>query len=739
MSPHDQSFMVEINPSKYRTALDIITVHQASLSDDTYVEKLVTETSKRIATNPDLFDTWGISSFVTSSLESTSAPLNNLALSFLYQCFPHGQEIFLQSKKTVENFLKEENVKPTTNMLMLLTAMVKSQGAQWSRKEKVWKVVEHCWNGQSGESIFWRKELAKLTIQYLIWNLESDDNVLQHLTGVFLSLKDCHITMLKSVLPPVLKHVYSMKNVSPETKELLQILENPLDDEDLLESRLWYLKIISEEKFRCEIKALVEHMNEKDARLQLKALASAMFGSEEDSILGLFIEKLRIETPLLSSAILKHLTLLFSEVSSLVPRLFSALERFLRNINDDSLQDLTMSEPQKLLEVCISSYETLVNKSFFDEIISQRELLANLCARNDISDLLKVRIIQITTKLVENSSLTMSEAMEKFWLLSVGGHWGVADAVLVLLATTIEKCQMDSNFKDSGVDKAKNIARISLESKNSYVRASAMSILTRMISHIEFDVGKEPNCKFEPLIKKFLLDETEALVKRKTAKFAKRFLQGNWDDFSETKRYLMIQAVSDFDCETRETVFDIWKEYLDLLISKIEPEMTLEAVLDLMRERGMMAVIAIACQDGETSFKSHARSTVLKMKNFLIKFGSFDDTSCPTLKKKRKIEDNVDYGIDDETKDDEIDWIVKASDVTLLGKVGKDSVIPRENPYVMPKYSNDEFLELLNGGDFEQKGLIEEQCELLMGLDSVLTDIIQSVTDENKIDGIDCV
>lgn len=72
--------------SKFKEALGIIWQKKGQLSDDTYLEKLASETAKRLSTanDPDeCYESWGLRHFVQEALQgSTGSDCNNSLLDF---------------------------------------------------------------------------------------------------------------------------------------------------------------------------------------------------------------------------------------------------------------------------------------------------------------------------------------------------------------------------------------------------------------------------------------------------------------------------------------------------------------------------------------------------------------------------------------------------------------------------------------------------------------------------------
>ncbi len=688
---------------KYKLALKIIQECDGHLPDDTYLEKVITETEKKVRVDPDLFDLWGLHDFVRrvlqASLSESSTPLVEFALKTLASCCVDKIEVEREVTKLLERIPAVLAGSPTGLELLhdRSPEYLEQQGA-------FEKVIGPALEQGVTKSIFWHRSLCKLTTKYLLHllskSLENEaarDSLESVLKRVFLSGKRRAVkTIIPMFLLATLKTDASVEK--ERTRELIKLtLETHVDvDEELSEdnaaSKLLFLAVIDADAARDYCVRILRDWPEHESRTKMRDILSAVVAAKNsNSSIGIPVtsacltiieseiaEKKRFRK---TEALLRQSKSLFSEDQVLRQRLCRCLRQVIETLvhepNDSPSHDMDDDEASALISVALPAFEATATPQEFER---DWQLLAAVVQEPEFGANAKIKLLESLRRILERTEdLSCHQLGELFpdalWRLARGHHWGVEDCFLSLLTSALSaKCQVQ--FEVSSL--VQNLARCSIASENSFLRSSGFALLTAMASSSHFDCLE---CfDLNQMLTRSLVEETEAIVRRSAVKFARQFFKTRSWTSSKTSEIqcCLITSVNDLDCETRDEALALWHDQLEVQLQKSCDK---GAVWKSLEASGVVEAF-------ETALRSSDRVGKARLYKILQRIRPLVTSESPSAKKKRR----------------ELEVFLTNCEENL-----------------------------------SEKEIVEEFCELQMGLNSVLTDLIQSVRPESQLDGADCV
>lgn len=615
------------------------------------------------------------------------------------------------------------------------------------------KVILRQWESENyfRKSFFYQRSLCDLTSNALIQSID--------FPGTFLdTLIDRNSEILSTLFPDFLRRLFRSSNVNlNKVKTFLEPLESVIDIPEQAECWTLYNALCQKETFVDSFSSnLIQwndgHYNGKSMIIALKQLSFISKHSDADlvPILRLLNEIMNEEFS--KGKCFEKSYVIFANVAEVFLRFETAKKQFketvLRNLAifsrnlEENPEIIDFMSRDHLLLVSILAYEKCIQNDspdFPNDFI----LLRDICIQSEVRDDVKIRIYGLMEHILKFQSgcISFEELFSPFWqLLSGRTAWGIYDSIIRLLCTLLQNEALE--IDDINKDRIRNGARMLLRNDNSFIVEAAVCLLTVMTKHETFRDHCISFVSDTNGIEEFLSERSEAIVRRKMVMFIRKVSKLEEVDSNLSNRIgdLMLGALYDSDCETRESVLDFWIEKLEEEVrkncdaNKTGPNCDICQVMNSQ----LLTAMSIAMDDYEAPILQKL-STHLKPLKAIIQ--SQDEGLSQPKKTKFNLDTASRRDIDNRQSVNEVDKesimteVINANDQTLVQKcVSVESKLDFPKTKI-PNISVDDFKEKIVDFDCDQG----DYDHLHLGLDTVLTDIIQSVKENNKIDGIDCV
>ncbi len=395
--------------------------------------------------------------------------------------------------------------------------------------------------------------------------------------------------------------------------------------------------------------------------------------------------------------------------------------------------------PSRLLQLAVELYQDFQpSRRKFTE---DWTLFSSLALQRNVDDQTTTLLLKSLEKFLgEHDKCTSLETLlEPLWKLAKSHHWAVEDAFMQLLISAIRSPKLSAPA--TGLNLIQNVAVSCTGDANSFLRSTAFDLLSAMASS-KPELLTLTRSDIDSLIRHSLLNETEAVVRRSSARFASIYYC-NHDHLSDVAKDSLIKGLLDLDSDTKETLLAFWA---DLVRSKLVNLPPRQDVAKMLEEERITDALCLATQDFDKRFLLKLDEVLVSTGDKLEEIFNGEEPRPKVAKMTSDIpttDGNKEEITDSINQDRVLSEIVVTKDSSLLRtRTGSQSTEGPEDVRKL-RFTFDELGEALagwkrsNSGPFQDK--IEEFCELQMGLDSVLSDIIQSVSPENEIDGLDCV
>ena len=778
--------MADETAVKYHQALAVVGEYQGMLPDDTYLERLITETASGIRDADDdafLFETWGLRAFVRRALASDGAadvatPMHDFCMSVLARCAEADDRVAVEATALAERLLAATT--PDSAALLLrgaspapldmLKTLLELNPSEWGAEIALWdRLLLPLWEGGGGgghaqRSMFWRRSLNTLTQSYLAGLF--DGNVVGgggHARSVLAKLASFETAGAQAVVVAFLRSLLETKMEASRRASLLELL-SPLKPASVAptsatsEAHLLYLALADPVSLVVSLAKCIADCPAESVGSLNTICRSVCFLSRRDFVdVGPVLD-------VLLSAMATDLEdgKLFRKSLMVVKRCRSAFvdirrqEDFIRQVgrtisafeNGDGGEpehEMSDSNGRKLLDACLTAYEEGLESGFGDAGDRRKDWdrFVALCLQSNVADGPKMQTLRIMSTLVLAwpDRAPMDELLATLWPLARGRHWGVEDAFLHLLARCLDSC--DDVGGEAAISLVQNVAVGGLASLNSFLRAGAFVVLQSMLKHdrlwadfAQFDATS--------VVESFVFRETEAIVRRNAARFVDRYFHANPHSLTPAIRERMGLALFDLDCETRENVLLFWHRLVDELLSSKCPDGELIERMDALQISGALAV---AVQDYDVRLVEKLFPLVAAVAKRLPKI----PTSTPTSRKRASdvsvdLLRNGNNGDGDHADRDEvIGSLVDTSDRAIVQQAAaaasaddRNRVVAVERRLLRPTAR-----ELVDALEVflarHASSSVANSSRMQIGLDAVLDDIVQCVSEGSKIDGKDCV
>ncbi len=790
--------------AKFRDALDIVRKCGGRLPDDTYLEKLATESAKRMTRTPDidLYLLWGLRDFVEASLASSSADadcsLRDFCLNLMASCLGCSASCRRQAEEICARLLtgaKEGTSSSlrTTAGLQMLLRLADVCGHGWVLESSLLdKVVLPSWREDFGESnsIFWTRALEELTKKCMgailsavssqksdTWEEEADK------VSALLRSEAATSSMLVSLLK---------KEISEKMQEGGSASFGAAKSRRKLVSEKWAKAACSQldqyspaRETECLVLSLAlsdpkgaakklsldlsAWAGDVDARKDERALAllksaGFLFGFPElrshilkpvEETLLLIIRK-ELESEKGSDfsktvAVLAHSPLAFSGAPADSP----VQEMLWQLVDAHLVKNEFFTGHPKLLRLVLGLIHKGLRERQSENLQDHWKKLVALTLHQDVEESDKTSSLACLEILLESSyskqiHLSFDQLFSELWGLAKKTNWGVEDALLRLAAKGIELCDVADSVAEGDTDMLLNLAFVYSSDPNSFLRSGSMELFRAVAARAPGRLQRRRD-EAVALLCRILLEDTEAVARRSAAGFARALGRGYGGGVDDRLRDCLVEALLDLDCDTKETVLGYWSDRLAKVLQSTDSS-RLSSVLE--KER-ITDALSVALQDFDRNFLVKLED-VLKANSLdtLTDLNHSPRAKIPKLAEKtseKHFAATSRVSSTGKDGDDVIENLVGSNDIALVkachshgyanGRSSQEETTHRTGGKKL-SYSTEEFVALYSDWlrvESSAEERVEEYCELQMGLDSVLSDIIQSVSPANEIDGLDCV
>ncbi len=636
-------------------------------------------------------------------------------------------------------------------------------------------LVIPCWNSLGeGESIFKLRALEELTRSRLDLALceQQWSNVDESKRGLFLEpyvdlVKGCH--GIRKVVVPLLKSINKDKTTQMATQMLLKLAEaaqcpvvldgSPKTREEVMCSFL-HSCFVDLEEAHVMVVERINRLNKvegstaqkEEALVYVEAAVHLCQTCYEDDVDGcqeiamslLNVVKTELENDgsfHYSFEMLKKAKSLFVKPASKL--LGQAYVKEFSHLTTSIVEgrSCNMQNSERVLGLVLRIYHEGQLFKFASSAEQEWELMSRCLLERTVDDRNKVLVLNIMRQTVEMDSMSQAEHnFGRLWFVLNSSDWIVEEGFLQLLTSVAVKRKSKCKEFD---ETARNAALRYLSSANSYLRASAFQVLCAMATAWDPEELTLP----PSILKEALLTETEAIVRRHAAKLARTYFRVHRDSIDEDTRDYLVRALLDLDRETKTEIFDHWIEVLEAKTKEFDARMDIKGIKECFQTERIGDAFVVSMKDFDRHFLAHVEK---RLKSFETVLSAVRDMSEEPPSKSRRLSRPNGAGDDISSfsctsgNEKVIDDIAFSDDTVLLKETRSAAKNGCNSSQQEVKFTWEDFVAALNEWDaavkaksFEKR--VEDYCELQMGLESVLTDIIQSVAPESKIDGADCV
>ena len=504
--------MYTVNEDLYLQSLQVIKEKEAKFSDETYIEKFISE-SERILNSRDI-EKFNIFEFCVGILNaSCDESLKNFALNLTKNILDE------KSIKIVWKIIRnDENLRLKVPYLEFMMKMLKFDNV----KGNLWVQIQQILENYQENSLFYQRKFEEVLLQFILKiNQQGDKNFINE------------ISLLKiKIWPEIFQQI--LKNEVCFIGDMSESFD--------VESKLWFWALKDQQKFQILFKNMLKNDEE------IPALKSVFKHLE---ILPLKVEEVcNFILEMLHKDPGNTLTLL-----KISPKSLSLQDEI-----QTKLFEISANEEIDDWNLKISSLKLLNDK---EKSSRNWNLCVNILSRRFLPLKVKIQILQQMTKFLPEQNCSVYELMQNLWHLSQSYDWILEDSFINLLQNVLDSCNElrksdNLNCENTSSDckvQIEQVAKIALNSKEPFIRAMSFKLYESMKKYPELQ-----NLSLIEAIEKMSL-ESDDVVKRQILDFILIF-----EDLSavnEDLGYLKVALRNEVDREVRIKILQFWEKIID--------------------------------------------------------------------------------------------------------------------------------------------------------------------------------
>ena len=688
---------------KYRDVLDILLENKGEFSDDTYIQRLNTETEFLFKHSTDDVDTrriWkqsGLENLLTEYLKGFIRCSKVIQVIFLLahsvyksiikKDFPEILEMILRCHETILKDPSEELI--SFNFLSLSLAILESNrvnSSEWN------ELMPHLSSSAVSRNIYVKKAAEDLIVSYLFRmdgfeiKFDLNKNIMSRFFRKCLREKEKldNLTTMEKYCRYTFKHDIELGNLIKLNREIN------------FNSKAYHYNIHSlsniDEINRCYVD-IFQYFSRNDDDMKNDILSSfASYGvinnkKNHGIILTTLSQFPEFHLDFIVKEFLQVLSSFIHEDPNQLP-----IRDLSDNFGDVKLLQIAVDG----LKVLCRSDHYVEKSSFSDHRWKLCNIVKKLSKVDSLNDELKgdsLSLIMIT--LNDNDPVSVCDVVQDLWVFhSRTTSWKVLDGILNLISNSLLKL---ANHGFTNLAVFNGFITKTFQNDNSFLRSGCLEILIafkKNHSDLWNNYVENENKDFDKFLHNVFEDETEGIVRRKASFLASLF---DIDRVSPKFRKILINGFFDFDWEVKEILLNFWSKSIEGLLNSGMQGIEL---LNTLNKYDVIKALRIALQDYEFRGLHNLYAVIKQLKIKLPK---------PTEPLKNNYKINI---------------------------ISKEEFNNNDNSII----TDDDFINMISTLDWDSRcNEFEEFRISQIGLESLLDDMIQSVNQEgNLVETIDC-